>query len=116
MVKKVDNLGREMFSDEYEMEVWKARSLAGKRVSTDGSSIENGSGINGISMGMAYIPTTESEIFSREPFLSSKLPKSLTIKDKGRFMLELCCDGCPRPEGLLRLCFSYFNTMYSNSL
>ena len=47
----------------------------------------------------SYIPQVESEIFPRAPVINSPLPKTVVISDRGRFIIECCVSGFPKPKG-----------------
>ena len=44
-------------------------------------------------------PRVESEAYSRAPVLNAALPKTIVIRDRGRFIMECSASGFPRPKG-----------------
>ena len=46
-----------------------------------------------------YEPRVESGEYSKAPVFNAVLPKTIVIRDRGRFFMECSASGFPKPKG-----------------
>ena len=87
--------------DEYEAKLEAAmRPIDYMEVSTRRASAQSGQqNGNVVHEEPSHAPKVESEIFPREPIFNISLPKTVVIRDRGRFILECNVCGVPKPKG-----------------
>ena len=87
--------------DEYEAKLEAAmRPIDYMEVATRRASVQSGQqNGNVVHEEPSHAPKVESEIFPREPIFNISLPKTIVIRDRGRFILECNVCGVPKPKG-----------------
>ena len=90
------------FSENYEMKGEAAKKpLEDIVVSTEGTSEINGQQNGDVKhTEPPYEPQTESGTFPKAPVITAALPKSVVIRDRGRFIIECFVPGFPKPNGM----------------
>lgn len=88
-------------SDKFEQEMYKGRDLDGIKVETEGKREINGEIESEIQNVPLYTQRIESQLFHRTPDFKMRLPSFMPIHSKQRFVLEIRCNGNPKPYGKL---------------
>ena len=46
-----------------------------------------------------YEPRVETGTYSKAPILNAALPRTIVVRDRGRFFIECSASGFPKPKG-----------------
>ncbi|XP_053378005.1 muscle M-line assembly protein unc-89-like isoform X1 [Mercenaria mercenaria] len=98
MAGRAQSMVRVSVRDKFEQELWKGRDLDGVIVETDAKGE-----VNGVietteqERTPVYTQHVESKLFDRVPDFTMRLPTFLPIHSKQRFLLEIRCNGNPKP-------------------
>ncbi|XP_060599834.1 muscle M-line assembly protein unc-89-like isoform X1 [Ruditapes philippinarum] len=98
MAGRAQSMVRVSVRDKFEQEFWKGRDLDGVIVATDANGEVNGEiETPELDKVPVYVQKVESKLFDRIPDFTMRLPSFMPIHSKQRFMLEIRCNGNPKP-------------------